>query len=133
MSLTQSITASQLGKLQNKFSKSNLLRTAFILYGISLLLFLVLPSIWLLPIASVVFGMAQGINVPNVQSLLAKAVSIEQRAVYMSVNRMVSQVGQFLGPVIAGLFFTLAGLDGVFLSGAAIAFATFFIVFMTKE
>jgi hypothetical protein len=38
----------------------------------------------------------------------------------MSANSLLNRTGQTLGPLYAGTFFAIAGLTGVFLSGAAL-------------
>lgn len=131
MSLFQSLTAAQLGRLQKKFRKKILLSASFSLYSIALVLMLLMPEMWLLFIPTAVFGIAQGINVPNVQSYLAAWAPLGHRAAYMSINRMISQVGQALGPVLMGIVFALVALPGVFIAGAIIMLTmTLIIIFV---
>ncbi len=129
MSLTQSITASQLGKLAVKVNKFNLLALSFILYGAGLMIFLIIPVYELLFIPAVLFGIGQGLNVPNLQTILAGYVGTEQRAAYMSINRMVSLAGQATGPVLMGMIFADASFIGVFLSALVLAVIAIIVIY----
>lgn len=65
------------------------------------------PSLWLLFVPAVVFGVAQGINIPNVFSLLNSIAPSENR-------------GAFMATISASL-----GLAGAYLAASALAAATF--------
>ncbi|MFO7866264.1 MAG: MFS transporter [Candidatus Aminicenantes bacterium] len=53
MSLTTAVTSSQLGKLAKKYSKNNLIKTGYAVYGTALIVFLLVPKLWMLIIPSV--------------------------------------------------------------------------------
>ncbi|MBZ0201186.1 MAG: MFS transporter, partial [Ignavibacteriaceae bacterium] len=121
MSIVTAITSSQLGKLAAKFSAVTLLKIAFALYTLSLILIPFMNVIWFLFLPITIFGIAHGINIPGLQTLLADYSPAEQRAAFMSLNGMVLRLGQTLGPVVMGALFVTFGINGVFLSGALIA------------
>jgi len=123
-SLTTAATASQLGRLVRRFTERTLIVAGFVLYAASLVLVPVLPSIPLLVPAVIVFGIAQAINIPATQTLLAAIAPIEQRAAFMSLNGMVLRLGQTLGPVLAAAAFGLGGLPAVFVAATVVALAT---------
>ena len=125
MSITTAIAAAQLGKLIKIFSEPTLVKASFVLYGIALLIIPQITNIWLLAIPSVIFGIAHGINIPSIQTLLAGLASVEHRAAFMSVNGMVLRLGQTLGPLLIGLFFTVGGFSYAFYGGAVIAAGMF--------
>ncbi|MCH2450209.1 MAG: MFS transporter [Gracilimonas sp.] len=127
--------SSQLGKLTKRFSEVNLIRTAAILY---LSIFLMLPlveNIWWFIIPVIIFGAAQGINIPSILNLLTGYADKEYRAAFLSVNWVVMRTGQALGPYILGLVYAGISLNATFYA-AAIAAGLFMIssfFFMKKE
>ncbi|HHE56023.1 MAG TPA: MFS transporter [Caldithrix abyssi] len=121
MSATTALTSWQLGRLTRMFSEKSLIKVSYILYTLSLLIIPQVTHEYLFLLATILFGMAQGINIPSIQTLLAGLAPEEYRAIFMSVNGMVLRLGQTIGPLLAGLFFALWGLDGTFLSSAALA------------
>ncbi len=121
MSASTALTSAQLGWLSHTLSERILIKISFILYTTSLLIIPMVNNIYLFLIATILFGMAQGTNIPSTQSLLAGLAPDEFRAVFMSVNGTVLRIGQTIGPIIAGLTFAYGGLDGAFFSSAALA------------
>lgn len=121
MSLTTAITSAQLGKLVSYFSEKQLIIFAFLLYAISLVLIAIINNIWILILPVILFGIAQGMNIPSIQTLLASLAPIEYRAAFMSLNGMVLRLGQTLGPVIIGFAYTLWKINGAFYFGAILA------------
>jgi ACDE family multidrug resistance protein len=128
MSLTTAVTSSQLGRLAKAYSKKNLIKTAYVIYGLALLIYPFIPKLWLLLIPTVIFGIAHGMNIPSIQACLAEFAPMEYRAAFMSVNGMVLRIGQTLGPAIMGMLFTVWGVEGVFFAGAGFSFAAFFLM-----
>ena len=128
MSLTTALTASQLGKLSKIFSERTLIKAAFFLYSFALLLITFVPKLWVFLVPTIIFGIAQGINIPHIQTLLAGLAPMEYRAAFMSINGTVLRLGQTLGPVIMGIIFGFWGIEGVFYSGAGFSIAMFVIM-----
>ena len=127
-SLTTAVTSSQLGRLTVKYSNKILLKAAFINYTLSFTLIPLMPSLWLLIIPLILFGMAQGLNIPSLQTMLTNLAPVENRAAFMSLNGMVLRIGQTLGPIIMGFVFTISGIAGVYYAGAAFALLLFFLI-----
>jgi len=120
-SLTSAIVATQVGKLTWKYGSVFLLKTAFFLY---LLVNIIIPNIsnmyvFILPI--MVFGIAMALNIPSLQTTLAKLAPNNQRGAFMSLNGMVIRLGQTLGPMIIGIGYAIDGLEGAYYLGAIIA------------
>ena len=128
MSLTTAVTSTQVGKLSAKYSDKVLLKSAFIIYALSLILIPFMPSLWLLLIPLVLFGTAQGLNIPSLQTMLTNLAPVENRAAFMSLNGMVLRLGQTIGPIIMGLVFTLSGISGVYFAGTAFALLMFLLI-----
>ena len=127
MFLIAAATASQLGKLARIFSRRNLLRLSFLLYALALILIPLAPSLWLMPVLLVIFGVAQGLNEPVVMTLMADMVPINHRAAFLAVNEMLLLLGITLGPILMGAIFGAWGISSVFFAGAGLAFAMFFV------
>ena len=128
MSLTTAAASFQLGRLSKMYSEKNLLLIAFVLYAVSLIIIPLLKNEWLLVIPLVIFGLAHGLNIPSIQTLLASYAPLEYRGIFMSLNGMVLRLGQTLGPILMGLVFAFWGIAGVYYIAAAAAFIMFVLV-----
>jgi MFS transporter, ACDE family, multidrug resistance protein len=69
------------------------------------------------------------VNIPNIQTMLVNLASMKYRAAFMSLNGMILRLGQTLGPIIAGYFYILGGLNFAFIGGAILAVLMIFLVF----
>jgi predicted MFS family arabinose efflux permease len=121
-SLVTAFSSSQLGNLTKRFPESTLIITAAIFY---LGVFLSIPfieNIWLFALPIIVFGFAQGINIPSILNLLTHQAPKEYRAAFLSVNWTVIRSGQALGPFLLGLVYGATGLTGTFWISALAAF-----------
>ena len=119
-SITSAIIASQIGKLTWKFGGLKLLKVAFSLYFVVCIL-LPYMNIYTLIIPILLFGGAQGLNIPSLQTSLANLTPDNQRGAFMSLNGMVIRLGQTLGPLIIGAGFSLKGVTGAYFLAAFIA------------
>jgi ACDE family multidrug resistance protein len=128
-SVVTAITGTQLGRLTRLLPERGLIRVAFVLYAIAFCIVPFIPTVWMLPIATVIFGFAQGINIPNILSLLTATASTGTRGALMSTNGMVLRLGQTLGPLLMGASAAAFGLAGAYLSATALAACAFFLVF----
>ena len=85
---------------------------------------LIIPFVesqWWMLVPAGLFGAAQGINIPSVQTLLAGIAPLEYRAAFMSANGTVLRLGQTLGPVITGAVYAGFGMNATFYTGAVVA------------
>ena len=124
VSVASGITAARLGDLSRRFSKRTLLVVAFLLYTATFAAMPYVGSIWAMLVPSATYGIAQGLNIPSLQALLAGIAPMEQRGAFMSFNGLINRVGQTLGPVAAGGLYAIWGFEGVYLGAAALTFAT---------
>lgn len=127
-SLATAVASSQAGRLALSFSERSLMGAACILYGLALVSIPLMPSLWLMAIPVSVFGIAQGINMPSLMTLLAGECDMEQRGALMSVNGMVLRLGQTLGPVVMGSIYAGLGFGGVYLAAAGFALVMLVVV-----
>lgn len=124
MSLTTAIVASQLGRLSNRFTLSNIIKAAFIIYALALALMPFMPGVWFLVIPAIIFGLAHGAGLPAILTAVAGLAPLEHRAAFMSINGAVLRLGQTIGPALMGLIYAFGGLDAPFLAAAALALLT---------
>jgi MFS transporter, ACDE family, multidrug resistance protein len=86
-----------------------------------MLLIPLIGSKWLMMVVTIIFGIAMGINIPGIQTLLAGSVPMHYRAAFMSVNGSVLRLGQTLGPVLTGMAYTFGGMQATFFAGTIAA------------
>ena len=113
-SVATALTSWQLGRITRYVSERNLIAIAFGLTAVALALVAVVPSLYLLFIPSLVFGVAQALNLPNVFSLLNGAVESENRGALLSLNGMLIRTGQTIGPILMGAMAVSLSIDGAY-------------------
>ncbi|MDD4951953.1 MAG: MFS transporter [Desulfovibrionaceae bacterium] len=122
-SLLTALAASQLGRLSRRFPMRALLLCSFALYGLAMLLLPLASGLWLCVPPILLFGLAMGLNVPTVLTLLSGLAPMEHRAAFLSVNGMVLRLSQTIAPLLMGAVYALAGLRAVYYAGAGLAAA----------
>jgi len=121
MSLSTAITSWKLGWLAGKFPERTLLKMSYLIYAVSLVMIPLSPNLWILVLPTVLAGVANGINIPTIHSILSELAPMERRGVFMSINGMMLRLGQTAGPFLAGAVLGIFGLGGSFFAGAALA------------
>ena len=86
------------------------------------------PNLYALLVPAALFGVAQGINLPNVFSLLNSHAPNENRGAFMATNGMSLRTGQTIGPLLMASLAGALGLTGAYLATAALALVAFFLV-----
>jgi MFS family permease len=129
-SVSTAIASLLLGALSRRFGVHSLVRFSFILYAVSLAGMPLATSLPKLLIPIVIFGAANGLNIPGFLTILTGYAPIEYRAAFMSMNGMLLRLGQTLGPVLAGIVVAVVGIEGSFYAGALLALAMFVVLAM---
>ncbi|MBA3474463.1 MAG: MFS transporter [Rubrobacter sp.] len=127
--MTTALASTQEGWLTSHFSEKTLIRTSFVLYAVALILIPLVPNVWLLLVPTVIFGVAQSLNLPPAFSLLNEAAPAENRGAFISINSTILRLGQTLGPVLMSAVAIPVGLAGAYFAGAALAAAMFLVAF----
>jgi MFS family permease len=130
-SVSTAIMSTQLRLLVARFSYRWLLLIVNAVYILSMLTIPFIGELWWMLLPSGLFGVAQGVNIPAVQTLLAGSAPLQYRAAFMSANGMVLRLGQTLGPVIMGAVFAGYGMGATFYAGALVAVVMALIVSLT--
>lgn len=69
-SVVTALTSTQLGRLTSIVPEKILICVSFVLYAVALSIVPLVPALSLLLVATAIYGFAQGINIPNIVSLL---------------------------------------------------------------
>jgi MFS family permease len=123
--LITGLASSQLGRLTRVVPERLLVKIAFLFYAAAAVLMFHMPGLWWFLLPVFLFGLAQGMNLPSIQSLLTGLAPMELRAGFMSLNGMVLRLGQTIGPLLMGLVYGLAGMGAVFYFSSALALVMF--------
>ncbi|MFP4600710.1 MAG: MFS transporter [Persicimonas sp.] len=127
-SLSTFVVSAKLEALTRRFSANGLIYASIALYVVSMAAIPYMPSAGWLVLPSLIYGAAQGLNIPSVQTLLAGIAPAEYRGAFMALNGTVYRIGQTTGPVAAGLLFGVWGMQGVFWGAAVLAFMLVWVV-----
>ena len=122
MSVTTAAISSQLARINRHLALKWQLVFGSITYLLASLLVMKANSYGLLALAVVVFGLGHGVIIPSIQNMMVGFAALNERAAFMSLNSMVFRAGQTFGPLMIGLFYTIAGLNAAFFAGAVLAF-----------
>lgn len=122
-SIPTAIASFYLGDLARRFGSRALIKTGFALYVLAMASIPLASSLWQLAIPILIFGTANGLNVPSILTILNGYAPTEFRAAFMSMNGTVLRLGQTLGPVLVGVAVEWVGMNGSFLVSAVLALA----------
>lgn len=107
----------QLGSLAHRFGQRPLLIASAIFYGASMLLMPRAPGLWHVIPPVICFGLAQGLNIPTIMTMLTSIAPMEQRGAFMAANGLLLRLAQTLAPLLMGGLYALFGMEAVFYGG----------------
>lgn len=110
-----------MGRFARIFSSKRMMVAAFVFYILSLGIGFITPTALLFMAPVVLYGFANGILIPNVQTQLSIIAPMEYRGAFMSLNSTMLRTGQTVGPLLSGIILAGAGGDYVFIWGALFA------------
>lgn len=128
MAISLAFVSSQIALFPQNLSEITLIKVSFLVYSLALIITPAINNVWLLFVPSVLFGAAHGMAFPSTQALLGQLAPKGSKAGFMAVNATVLSLAQALGPLLAGGAFLVWGINGVFVAGASLAIATFFLL-----
>ena len=120
-SVSSGLTATQLGRLSSVVPRRRLIQGSLLINAGALAAIPWAPAPWAVGAASLLSGVAQGLNQPALQARLTELASDASRGVILSLNGMVLRLGQAVGPLLLGGALVLGGLDALFVAAAGIA------------
>ncbi|MBN2318244.1 MAG: MFS transporter [Acidobacteria bacterium] len=119
---TMAIVSASIGKINRLFDTQSIIIIGIGFYLASMTLFAFASSYWFIVLPALLYGFAQGLVLPTIQTLLLGFAPYRQRAAFMSLNSMVLRIGQTAGPVVIGFAYaTGGGIQYAFLGGSVVA------------
>ncbi|MHB9029280.1 MAG: MFS transporter [Candidatus Latescibacterota bacterium] len=112
------LTTTRVKWFVQRFKERDLMIAGFFCYAVAMVIFPLIPALWLFIIPTFIYGFGNGINSPSAQSILVELAPEDIRAGFLSVNSMILRIGQTLGPLIMGIIIALWGMESVFYAGA---------------
>ncbi len=122
-SVATAVTSFRLGRLAQRFSPRKLIHAGFILYALTMAAIPLAPTLTLLLVPAALFGVANGISIPSILTVLTDLAPAEYRGAFMAVNASVLRMGQTLWPIVAGAMLQIRGLSGAYFGSAVLALA----------
>lgn len=129
-SLTTALVSTQVRRLSSRFSEQVLIRLSFLVYAGALCVVPLAPSAWVLLVPTIVFGVAQSLNLPNAFSLLTAAAPKENRGAFLALNSTILRLGQTVGPLLMSVAAAGLGLGGAYFAVAGLAAAMSLVAFV---
>jgi len=117
-SLTAAVISARLEWIGRHLRVGMMMAIAFMFYSVALWWIPHIPSAWMMLFPSLIFGAAQGLNIPSSQALIVGAAPFNFRGVYMAVNSTVILAGITTGPLVAAIAYKSIGIEGLYYSGA---------------
>ena len=108
------VTSSQAGRLAARFDKARLLFTAFVVSGLGLVAVPMMPSVGLVGVPLIFYGLANGVISPMQKSLLTQNAPRELRGGIVSVDRLIQQVSKTLSTSAVGLLLVTTEISTIF-------------------
>ncbi len=124
-SFVTALSASQMGRMAHFIAQKYLIAFSALAYGASMYFLPQMSGPFWCIIPVCLFGLGQGLNLPNTMSLLSSLAPIEHRAAFMSMNGMLLRLGQTIAPIMMGLIYSGMGINAVFYSGVAVSAGIF--------
>jgi MFS family permease len=120
-SIATAVASFKVGALSRRHGSQALVKAGFLLYALSMAAIPLASEPWLLTMPLLLFGIANGLVIPSVLTILNGHAPTEYRAAFMSLNGTLLRLGQTLGPLLVGLAVDLVGMNGSFLISAGLA------------
>ncbi|MBN2241446.1 MAG: MFS transporter [Acidobacteria bacterium] len=124
-SVTMAAVSASIGRISRVFNPKTIIIIGTGFYFASMTLFSFSSSYRSVVLPALLYGFAQGMVLPTIQTLLVGLAPIQQRAAFMSLNSMVLRIGQTAGPVVIGFAYGFGGIQYAFLGGGVVALAMF--------
>jgi len=120
-SVSSALVATQIGRLTTWIAPRRLIQGSLVIDGVALALMPLAPGVWGVGAASLLYGVAQGLNQPALQTRLTELSSEAFRGVILSLNGMILRLGQAVGPLLLGLALVVGPIEIVFYAAGGLA------------
>ncbi len=126
--ISASLVAFNLGRITTWFRRPLMLMSATALFVMSFTLMGLAPTLVLVAIACLLYGLGDGALIPILQDAAVTAAPTDQRAAVVAVWVGFSRLGQTVGPLIAAVIFGLASTTAALYAGAILAAALLMVI-----
>lgn len=133
MSVATALVASRHGRLARRLSTGSILTLGALLYAAALTTIPLMPKIWLVPLGTLLYGTAQGLTIPTIQSQIAGRAPTHLRGATVAANAMAIRIGQTAGPLITGAVYAAGGVRSVFFVTAALPTLMILLIWSSSE
>lgn len=116
--LGSTLAALLLGRLTERLGRRRLLHGALVVGVVGLLAIATAPSVLLLGVATVLYGLFEGATIPTLQDMATAAGGTRSRGGTVAVQVSAARLGQTLGPLGMGAAFGAAGAGPTYVLGA---------------
>jgi len=115
------VTATTVGSITRRFERIPLVIAAFLAQGLCLLASSMAGSVWVLGVAMLAFGLANGVISPAQKSLLTQSVPGQLRGGFVAADRIAQNTAKSIAPVVAGAVVVFASIETMFQAMGAFA------------
>ena len=119
--LANASIALSLGRIRRRVARRHLLVAAAALFAVGLFAVGTSSPLWGVIVGLVVFGLGEGLMVPNLQDIATGAAPPAQRGTSVALFVSGARLGQTVGPLSAGAAFAAFGAPSSFLAGTVVA------------
>ena len=113
-----------MGRLSRRWATWDLVLAGFVVLALAFAAIAVAPSIALVGVAVVAYGVGEALIIVSLQAYAAGLAPAAFRGVMVAIWVSAVRGGQALGPVLAGVSLHAMGSRGAFVAGAAVAAGT---------
>ncbi len=114
------LVAFNLGRIRSVFSVRKVLVASSVLISVAAFAIGIAPTIVLIVIASIIYGLGDGLAIPSLQDVTASAAPDGQRASVMAGFVSATRLGQTIGPIGASAIFAATSTSTAMIIGAAV-------------
>ena len=116
--VTSSIAAFNLGRIRRRIGAGSVVLVAASVWTGAFLLLGLAPTLWLLGIGALCYGLAEGAMIPTLQDTAMSRAPETQRAAVMASWTASARAGQTVGPLVAAVLLSGPGSGATLLAGA---------------
>jgi ACDE family multidrug resistance protein len=115
--ITSTVVALNLGRLRARFGGRVLVLAGTVVYAVGFVAIGLAPSVAVLVVAALFYGLAEGFTIPTLQDVAAGSGPAETRGSVVAVWVGVVRAGQFVGPLLAGASIAWIGSSATLVVG----------------
>jgi len=119
-SLTSTVAALVLYRVRTLLGTRGLLAGGSLLMGMAYVAMGLAPALWVMVLAALVYGWAEGLTLPTAQELVASNAPDRERAAVLGAYTATARTGQVIGPLVVGVALGFTGSRTVLVAGGAV-------------